>query len=340
MSSANDTCDFCHRLSPIAVCLCQFPMLKICDSCQVKHSETATGRGFHYSLPLVALTVITTKTEWLRRSRDIPQTLVAQGVLNASLQELDTLEVKVKTAYAMQEACLQRLRDEYLHAIQDMKVKAAEDIAEVARESQAHLLDINFTSMHPTAQWLNYFKQSAAEELELFGGDVQAGGEQELRHVFQLKLWTRLGNLTDGQYWSMKGLSENIEVKAEPVAENPQSKLEMEFAIESYANALESLKREKEALEGELQRKTQEFKQQVQEVERRFLKAASDNNELTKQLKAAQAERCKLRAEPEGLKLQEAHFQVSPPFAQTTPAIYSRKELPSRLVLRRIPSTK
>ena len=332
MSIANETCDFCHSQSPTAVCLCQFPLLKTCETCQVKHSETAAELGFHYRVPLIALTVITTKAEWFRRSKDIPQTRFAQSVLNSSLQELDALEAKVQTAYATQASCLQQLRDEYLHVIQSMKVRAKEDFAEVARESQAHLLDFNFTSLHPTAQWLNYFKRPTSEVKELFGGEVQAGSEEALRCVFQFKPWTLLESLSDGQYWCVKGVREDMDSQAEPAVTGSQSQSETELAIKSNAHALESLKREKEALQEELQRKTQASQQQ-------FLKAVSKINELTRQLESTQTELSRLRSEPRNLELQE-HYQTNPIFAQTTRAVYVRNELPARLVLRRILSKK
>ena len=335
----NETCDLCHSQSPTAVCLCQFPLLKTCEPCQFKHSKTATGPGLHYSLPLTALAVITTKGEWVRRSRDIPQTLVAQGVLNVSLQELDQLESRVKAAYLTQEVTLQRLRDTYLEAIKKMKIRAQEEFSEVIKESQAHLLDINFASMHPTREWLDYFKNPSAADIELFGGAVEAGNEEALQSVFKFQLWTQLRNLSDCAYSSMQEEGSGLDSE---FAANAQSQAESAaLAIQHYESVIETLNREKEALAAEMQGKTteiMELNQQIGEVSQRFMEAVSANNDLMKQLEAANNTINTLKTEKRGLELQKEQFQVEDRrFAQTTRAADLKKELIPRIVLRRLP---
>jgi hypothetical protein len=337
----NETCDLCHSQSPTAVCLCQFPLLKTCGTCQSKHSEIATGQGFHYSLPLTALAVITTKGEWVRRSRDIPQTLVAQGVLNVSLQELDQLESSVKAAYLTQEATLHRLRDKYLEAIKKMKTRAQEEFSEVIIESQAHLLDINFASMHPTREWLDYFKNPSAADVELFGGAVEAGNEEALQSVFKFQLWTQLRNLSDYAYSSVQEIQTGL--GSELAAGNAQLQVESALTIQHYESDIEALTREKEDLAGEMQGKTTEIKQlneQIEELNRLFVKAVSDNNDLVKQLEAAENLINRLKTERRGLeaKIGNEQFQVDERrFAQTTLAADLKRELIPRIVLRRLP---
>ena len=100
------------------VCVCSFPLRKVCASCQSKHFSTAIIQGgLHFGLPLTVIGVVTSQEEWLRLMSDIPQTQRAQTILYASLKCLEEMERSIIAAYHDQEFILQKLRDEYLWVV-------------------------------------------------------------------------------------------------------------------------------------------------------------------------------------------------------------------------------
>jgi len=280
----NSTCDDCHRESPSMVCVCSFPLRKVCAFCQSKHFSTAIIQGgLHFGLPLTAIGVVTSQEEWLRLMSDIPQTQRAQTILYASLKCLEEMESSIIAAYQDQEFILQKLRDEYLWAVRTMHFNAQQQFDLVVKESQDHLLDSNFASLHTAGQWLNYFKQ-APKAHALFSGGVEKGSEEAYRKVYRFELHTELDFLKASEYWSWYARA-NTEVQTDDVdcelARALQAKYDLEATVQKHIKTVNSLKKENTAAENAVRAKDRsitKLQDQVDALKHDLMKAKRDHS--------------------------------------------------------------
>lgn len=265
----NATCDDCHNEISSMVCMCSFPLRKVCASCQSKHFSTAiTQGGLHFGLALSALDVITSQEEWMRLMSDIPQTQRAQTILYASLKYLEDLEASIIAAYHDQEAILQQLRDEYLGVVRNMRVTAQQEFDIVIKESQDHLLDLNFSSLRTAGKWLHYFKNAPKAD-PLFEGEVERGNENTFRKVYRFELRTKLDSLEYMQYWSWYGRA-NTEIQTDSVdwelAQAIQASDNLTTTVQKHAKTIKALREEKATAESALKVKDQSISKLQEQV--------------------------------------------------------------------------
>jgi septal ring factor EnvC (AmiA/AmiB activator) len=218
--------------------------------------------------------------------------------LYASLSKLDDLERLIEANYHDQNVILQRLRDEYLGVVRYMRSAAQQEFEAVIKESQDHLLEPSFTSLHTTSQWLNYFKNTPSTTEELFGGVMEAGNEETFRKMYRFEVWTRLDFLENYQYcsWYRRADAEaqttlketkTVQIQTESIdwelARATQDKFNLEARVQQQVAKIKSLNKENATVENQLEEKSRSIKllkDEIADLKRELKRAERDHSPI------------------------------------------------------------